>query len=105
VVLSLERKHLEKVSKFRRVEAFKGEAQKTEVRRKNKYGGLSRRNPSEKNFEDWIGSRVKIHSERTEMFRVVRSRRSSALVSCEEIPEFRKTKGLGRSNEKFAKRS
>lgn len=52
MVLSLERKHLEKVSKFRRVEVFKGEAQKTEVRRKNKYGGLSRRNPSEKNFED-----------------------------------------------------
>ena len=61
MALSLERKHLEKVSKFQRVEAFKGEAQKTEVRRKNKYGGLSGRNPSEKNFEDWIGSRIKIH--------------------------------------------
>ena len=53
MVLSLERKHLEKVSKFQRVKAFKGEALKTEVRRKNKYGGLSGRNPSENNFEDW----------------------------------------------------
>ena len=44
---------LRKVSKFRRVEAFKGEAQKIEVRRKNKYGGLSGRNPLENNFEDW----------------------------------------------------
>jgi hypothetical protein len=105
VVLSLERKHLEKVSKLRRVEAFKGEAQKTEVRRKNKYEGLSGRNPSENNFEDWIRSRVKIHLERAEMFQVVRSRRNSELVSCEEIPKFRKTKGLGRSNEKFTKRS
>ena len=105
MVSSLERKHIEKVSKFRRVEAFKGEAQKTEVRGKNKYEGLSGRNPSENNFEDWIRSRVKIHSERAEMFQVVRSRRSSALVSCKEISEFRKTKGLGRSNEKFLKRS
>jgi hypothetical protein len=47
---------------------FKGEAQKIEVRRKNKYGGLSGRNPSENNFEDWIRSRVKIHSERAEIF-------------------------------------
>jgi hypothetical protein len=94
VVLSLERKHLEKVSKFRRVEAFKGEAQKTEVRRKNQYGGLSGRNPLEKNFEYWIRSRVKIHSERAQIFQVVRSRRSSALVSCEEISNFTKPKDL-----------
>jgi hypothetical protein len=66
---------------------------------------LSRRNPSENNFEDWIRSRVKIHLERAEMFQVVQSQRSSRLVSREEIPKFCKTKGLGRSNEKFAKSS
>jgi hypothetical protein len=103
VILSLERKHLENIYKFRRVEAFKGEAHKTEVRRKNQYGGLSGRNPLENNFEYWIRSRVKIHSERAQIFQVVRSWRSSAMVRCEEISEFHKTKGLGRSNVKFVK--
>jgi hypothetical protein len=42
---------LRKISKFRRVEVLKGGAQKIEVRRKDKYGGLSGRNPSEKNLK------------------------------------------------------
>jgi hypothetical protein len=73
---------------------FKGGAQKIEVRRKNKYGGLSGRNPSEKNFEDWIRSRVKIHSGGAKIFQAVRSQRSSALVSCEELSNFAKPKDL-----------
>jgi hypothetical protein len=82
---------------------LKGGAQKIEVRRKNKYKELSGRNPSENNFEDWRRSRVKIHSKRAETFQAVRSRRSSALFSREELSEFRKTKGFGRSRVKFVK--
>jgi hypothetical protein len=44
------------------------------IKKKKKISEDSRRNPSEKNFEDWMGSRVNIHSERTKTFRVVRSR-------------------------------
>jgi hypothetical protein len=39
-------------------------------------------------------SRVEIHLGRAEIFQVVRSQRSSALVICEELSEFHKTKGL-----------
>jgi hypothetical protein len=82
---------------------FKGEAHKIEVRKRNKYGGLSGRNPSDKKFEVWIRSRVKTHSERAENFQVVRSRRSGALVSHEESSKFCRTKRCGRNKVKFTK--
>jgi hypothetical protein len=47
---------------------LEGGAQKIEFRRKNKYGRLSKRNPSEKNSKDWIRSRVKIHSGGAKIF-------------------------------------
>jgi hypothetical protein len=103
VVLSFERKYLEKLLSFEELKCSKVERRKTEVRRKNKYGELSQRNPSEKNFEEWIRSRVKIHSGGAEIFQAIRSQRSSALVSCEELSKFRKTKGFGRSKVKFKK--
>jgi hypothetical protein len=67
------------------------------------YGGLSGRNTSGNNFEDWIRSRVKIHSGGAEIFQSVRSWRSNTSISCEELLEFRKTKGFGRSRVKFMK--
>jgi hypothetical protein len=82
---------------------LKGGVHEIEVRRKNKYRGLSGRNPSEKNFEGWTRSRVKTHSERVEIFQAIRSWRNNTLFSCEELLEFRKTKGFGRSRVKFAK--
>jgi hypothetical protein len=102
VVLSLERKHLEKILSFEDLKRSKVE-HRTEVRRKNKYGVLSGRNPSENNFKEWIRSRVKIHLERVEILQVIGSQRSSTLVSCEELSKFRETKRFGRSRVKFAK--
>jgi hypothetical protein len=63
--------------------------QKLKVRRRNKYGGLSERNPSETDFEDWIKSRVKVYPAGAEIFQTVRSGRSRALVSREDISKFR----------------
>jgi len=94
---------LRKTSKFWRVEVLKGGVQKIGVWRKNKYGGLSERNPSGKNFEYWIRSRVKIHSGGSRIFQDVTSQRSSAPVSYNELSKFHKTKGFGRSRVKFAK--
>jgi hypothetical protein len=46
---------------------------KIEVQRKRKDGGLSRRNPSENNFKEWIRSKVNTHSKGAKIFQAVRS--------------------------------
>jgi hypothetical protein len=74
VVLSLERKHLEKCLSLEELKCLKVEAQKFEV--------IEGR------------SRVKIHSGEAKIFQAIRSRRSSALVSREELSKFCKPEDL-----------
>jgi hypothetical protein len=58
---------------------------KIDVQRRSKYGGLSGKNPLEKNFEVWIRWRVNIYSREVEIFQAIRSQRISALVNREEL--------------------